>query len=168
MTLGSFSFGPRNARRRRRKSRKISAILHYPAQTKRGQFNNDKEKHFSIIQLRPEAQQYDAIPETTRAGGQRAADEISPFQRYRTFLGQQMHTDRCCTKLMLCFNCKYPQAECDLVLPEVNAVSRRAAPRATSRARGGGVGAASSGTNVKQNNTWRIPPKYQRNLPIND
>jgi hypothetical protein len=40
---------------------------------------------------------------------------------------------------MLCLDCKYPQAECDLVLPEVNAVSRRAAPRATARAGGGWV-----------------------------
>ena len=87
---------------------KIPAISHYPAQTKREQFNNDKEKHYAIKQLQPESRQYDAIPETTRAGGQHSVDEIAPFQRFRTFLAQQMHTDRCCTKLMLMSRLQIP------------------------------------------------------------
>jgi pyruvate/2-oxoacid:ferredoxin oxidoreductase beta subunit len=56
---------------------KIPAISHCPAQTKREQFNNVKEEHYAIKKSRPEARQYDTIPETTRAGGQHAVDEIA-------------------------------------------------------------------------------------------
>ena len=96
---------------------KIPAISHYPAQTKREQFNNDEATHYAITLLRPEARQYDAIPETTRAGGQHTVDEIARVCCAGTFLLLTLMKRNKHSKNCMHVSCKMPQTELDLVLP---------------------------------------------------
>jgi hypothetical protein len=96
---------------------KIPAISHYPAQTKREQFNNDEEKYYTIKQLWSKARQYDTIPETTRAGGQQAVDEIARVCCAGSFLLFTLMECSIRSEVSMHFFCKMPQPELDLVLP---------------------------------------------------
>jgi hypothetical protein len=68
----------------------IPAISHYPVETKREQFNNNKDKHYEIKKSWPEARQYDTIPETRSASDLRTCPiEILHDGSRQTLCGHQ-------------------------------------------------------------------------------
>ena len=79
-----------------------------------------------------------------RPQSQHVLDGIASFQRNGSFPAYKVRPHLDHTELMHRLDMDFLQTECDLVLPDVNAVSRRASPLARARALGGGGGSGKS------------------------